>query len=160
LYRYELRLVPRSAALVLLGLRVAVLALIVFLVGFQPVYARDVKFDLPGRILVAVDRSDSTDVADPQRTPLERLRLARALRLAADVADDATVDGWIKEYEDGRTPRWDERDAKQRSAHDAVCRRADELTRSEAARRVLAADGVGLLPALAKQHDVQLVGFH
>jgi len=160
LYRYELRLVPRSAALVLLGLRVAVLALIVFLVGFQPVYARDVKFDLPGRILVAVDRSDSTDVADPQRTPLERLRLARALRLAADLADDATLDGWIKEYEDGRTPRWDERDAKQRSAHDAVCRRADELTRSEAARRVLAADGVGLLPALAKQHDVQLVGFH
>jgi hypothetical protein len=160
LYRYELKLVPRAVALVLLGLRVAVLALIVFLVGFQPVYARDVKFDLPGRILVAVDRSDSTDVADPQRTPAEKLRLARALKLAPDLADDATLDGWIKEYEDGRGPRWAEREAKQRPAHDAVCKRVDELTRSETARRVLAADGVGLLPALAKQHDVKLLGFH
>jgi hypothetical protein len=153
LYRYELRLVPRAAALVLLGLRVAVLALIVFLVGFRPVYARDVKYDLPGRVVVAVDRSDSMDVADPQRTPLEKLRLARALGLAPDLADDATLDAWIKEYEDGR-------DEKARAGADAVYKRVDELTRTEAARRVLAADGVGLLPALTKQHDVQLVGFH
>src|SRR5438477_7760945 len=106
LYRYELKLVPTPVALLLLGLRVAVLSLIVFLVGFQPVYARDVRSELPGGILVVVDRSDSMGVADPQRTPAEKLRLARALKLAPDLADDATLDGWIKEYENQRGPRW------------------------------------------------------
>jgi hypothetical protein len=120
LYRYELKLVSPPVALLLLGLRIAVLALLVFLVGFQPIYARDVTFAQPGRVLVVVDRSDSMDVADPQRTPEEKLRLAQALKLE----------------------------------------RVDELTRTETARRILAADGIGLLPALAKQHDVKLLGFH
>ncbi len=125
LYRYELKLVPPLAALLLLGLRIGVLTLLVFLVGLQPVYARDVTSNVPGRILVVVDRSDSMDVADPQRTPEEKLRLAMALKLASD------LDGQV-----------------------------DELTRTETAKRLLSAEGVGLLPALAKQHDVKLLGFH
>jgi hypothetical protein len=123
LYRYELKLVPPLTALLLLGLRVGVLTLIVFLVGLRPVYARDVTSNVPGTIYVVVDRSDSMDVADPQRTADEKLRLARALNLAADVD-------------------------------------LDKLTRTETAQRVLSAEGVGLLPALAKQHDVKLLGFH
>jgi hypothetical protein len=123
LYRYELKLVPPLVALVLLALRSSVLILIVFIVGFQPIYARDVTTNLPGRILVVVDRSDSMDVADPQRTAEEKQRLARALHLPPNAE-------------------------------------IDKLTRTETAKRILSADGVGLLPALAKQHDVQLLGFH
>ena len=107
LYRYELELVPRTAALLLLGLHSAVLTLLVFLVGFQPIYAREVTLAQPGRVLVFVDRSASMDVADPQRTPLEKERLAQALHLE----------------------------------------QVEELTRTETARRVLSANGVGLLPA-------------
>src|SRR5579872_5683774 len=81
LYRYELKLVPPLTALLLLGLRVGVLTLIVLLVGLRPVYARDVTSNVPGTIFVVVDRSDSMDVADPQRTAEEKLRLARALNL-------------------------------------------------------------------------------
>src|SRR5437763_12653343 len=59
LYRYELRLVPSATALGLLVLRLAVLALLLSLVCLQPVFARDRTYGLPGRVLVAVDRSDS-----------------------------------------------------------------------------------------------------
>src|SRR5579872_3528993 len=67
LYRYEMRLVPRVTATALLALRVVVLALILFLICLQPVHARDRTEGRPGFFLVAVDRSDSMDVADPQR---------------------------------------------------------------------------------------------
>src|SRR4051794_9826291 len=76
LYRYELRLIRRGAAIGLLGLRLLVLLLILFLLGLQPVYARTHTEELPGRVLVAVDRSDSMDVTDPQRPAVEKLRLA------------------------------------------------------------------------------------
>src|SRR5262249_18632616 len=59
LYRWELRLVSRVTATALLGLRTLVLLLLLALVCLQPVHARDKTFGLPGRVLVAVDRSDS-----------------------------------------------------------------------------------------------------
>src|SRR5262249_146322 len=40
-----------------------------------------------------------------------------------------------------------------------VCRRVDALTRSEIARRVLAEDGAGLLPAIGAKHKVEVIGF-
>src|SRR5262249_41145998 len=80
LYRYELRLIRRLTALLLLGLRLAVICLLWLLIALQPVVARSTSEDLPGRVLIAVDRSGSTEVTDPQRTVLEKLRLARALK--------------------------------------------------------------------------------
>src|SRR5690242_13867049 len=68
LYRYEMRLVTRPAALGLLGLRGAVLALLLGLVCLQPIYGRTRTDSLRGYVLVAVDRSDSMDVADRQRS--------------------------------------------------------------------------------------------
>src|SRR5437763_371258 len=94
LYRYELKLVSGASALGLLLLRLTVLALLLSLVCLQPVVARDRTYGLPGRVLVAVDRSDSMDVADPQREPVDKLRLARALRLADGLCDDARLGAW------------------------------------------------------------------
>jgi hypothetical protein len=174
LYRYELQLVPRLAARGLLGLRLAVLCLLLLLVCLQPIYARDRTRGEPGRVLVAVDRSGSMDVADPQREPVDKLRLARALGLAGDLCGDAQLDAWIRDYGEHKGPRWlgpgEARDdparrgqleQERRGVHDRVCERVDRLTRTEAARRVLSPEGVGLVQALAaKGHTVELLGFH
>src|SRR5262249_11056914 len=76
LYRYELRLVRPVVARVLLGLRLLVVLLIVFVVCFQPVAAHSLTESLPGRVVVALDRSDSMGVTDPQRPLVDKLRLA------------------------------------------------------------------------------------
>ncbi len=173
LYRYELRLIKPGAAVLLLGLRVIVLLLILFLLGLQPVYARTHTEEYPGRVLVAVDRSDSMDVTDPQRPAVEKLRLALALKVGGDVCPDALLRDWIKQYDDeGEVRRWV---AENESPDDAtkrrqlenerrdkfaeVCRRVDQLTRSEIARRVLTNDGSGLLPAIGAKHKVEVIGF-
>src|SRR3954452_17151880 len=69
LYRYEMRLVPRRTARVLLFLRALAIALLLLLVILQPVYARVLHEELPGRVIVPVDVSESMHVADPQRDP-------------------------------------------------------------------------------------------
>jgi hypothetical protein len=172
LYRYELQLVTRWTATALLGLRLAVLVLLLFLVCLQPVYARTKTDGLPGRILVAVDRSDSMEIADPQRPVADKLRLARGLKLGGDVSDDL-LDSWIADYDHDREPQWVRPDEKldggarrtlavtRRQTHDRICARVDELTRAETSRRILSDDGVRLLAALATaRHRVELVGFH
>src|SRR5215469_7343228 len=126
LYRYELRLVKRPTALGLLGLRVVALVLILFLACLQPIYARSRTEGLPGRVLVAVDRSDSMDVADPQRPAVEKLRLARALKLCGDLATDAQLTEWIDAYEQKRVLDWAGHD-EARASHDKVCERVDQL---------------------------------
>jgi hypothetical protein len=172
LYRCELQLVTRLTATALLGLRLAVLVLLLFLVCLQPIYARTKTDGLPGRILVAVDRSDSMEIADPQRQVADKLRLARGLKLGGDVGDDL-LESWIAAYDDHREPQWVKPDEKldeaarrtlaavRRQAHDRICARVDELTRAEASVRILSDDGVRLLGALTDaRHQIELVGFH
>jgi hypothetical protein len=173
LYRWELRLVSRITALGLLGLRLVVLLLLLSLVCLQPVHARDKTFGQPGRVLVAVDRSDSMEVADPQRSPADKLRLARALHLAGDLATDDQLAGWIEDYEQKRPQQWLSEEEKKldrlkrrdletrrKEARDEICAHVDALTRAAVARRVLAPEGVGLLATLKDKHSVELIGFH
>jgi hypothetical protein len=122
-----LRLIRRGTALGLLLCRLLVLATLLFVVNFQPIIARSTTEHLPSRVLIAVDRSQSMDIADPQRLREDKLRLAGALNLAGDP--------------------------------DQVCQQVDRWTRTEVARRILMEDGLGLLPALAAKHQVELIGF-
>src|SRR5260370_41101803 len=71
LYFYEARLVSRAMALGLLSLRLAALVVLLFLLFLQRVYGHDVTYGLPGRVVVAVARSDSMAAADPQRPAAE-----------------------------------------------------------------------------------------
>jgi hypothetical protein len=174
LCRYEMHLVSRMTALGLLALRLVVLILILLLVCLQPVYARTRTEGLPGKVVVAVDLSDSMDVADPQRSPAEKLRMATALKLAKDLCDDDRLAAWAADYDRSTTPQWikpDEHpnDAARRrelelirkQTHDKVMARVDALTRSQTAHRVLSDEGLGLLSALsAAGHRVELLGFH
>jgi hypothetical protein len=173
LYRYELKLIHGGVAALLLVLRLVALAVILFLLCLQPVYARDRSEELPGRILVLIDRSDSLEIADPQRPVADKLRLARGLRLHAGACPDEVIAGWITAHEQGKSPEWltaDEAkaDAKQRGQrederrklHDDLCAKVDALTRSEVAQRVLTEPGLDLFGKLAKRHAVDLVAFH
>src|SRR5438874_9252072 len=65
LYRYEMRLVAARTARTLFFLRVLAIILLLMLVVLQPVYARITKEELPSRVIVAVDISDSMHVPDP-----------------------------------------------------------------------------------------------
>ena len=127
LYRWELRLVRRGVAFGLLLCRLFVLSLLLFVVGFQPIVARSTTERLPGRVLMAVDRSQSMDIADTQRPSTAKLELVHGFNLAG--------------------------------SPDELCYQVDQWTRSDIARRVLSENGLGLLPALAARHQVELIGF-
>lgn len=156
LYRYELRLIRRSAAWVLLALRLAVVLFLLLVVGWQPIVGRSVGEQLPGRVLIAVDRSESMDVADPQRPVVDKLRLALALKVAEDICPAAQLSEWIRQYE---TKGGADQDPERRRQHDEVCRRVDALTRAGISRKILTGEGLGLVEALASKHRVELLGF-
>ncbi len=175
LYRYEMRLVRRTTAGLLLCLRLLAIALLWFVVSMEPVLARSTSEEVPGRILIAIDHSASTTIADPQRGKLDKLHLARALNLRIDGAPtDAQLDAWIRHYrEKGETtePPWftpdeaPDADARQRlsaerrALHDRLCTAADKLTRADVARRLLADEGASLLKAITAKHKVELAAF-
>src|SRR5260370_23332105 len=155
LYSYELRLVRRLTATTLLGLRLGVLALVLGVVLLQPTLAPVGKEKVRPRVLLVVDRTGSMDAADPQRLPAEKLELARALRLHADLCSDLQADELIRDARAGREPSEGER----RRLHETLCRRVDRMTRTETVRRLLADDGGGLLKRLRERAEVELIGF-
>ena len=92
LYRYELKLVRRSAACGLLSLRLLLLLVLLCVVTLQPILAHDRTQYQPGHILVAVDRSESMNVADSQRPAADKLRLARSLKAAGALCREEQLD--------------------------------------------------------------------
>jgi len=163
LYRTELRLVRPTVARALFALRLAVVGLVVALIGFQPVFSRTKTETVPGRVVVALDRSDSMGVTDPQRPLADKLKLVRTLKLVSDIVDDKKLDAWIRDAEQSGQVNWPigggaTPDA-ERQQFDLVVRRAEELTRSQIARRLLSDDGPNLLRQLGDRHRVDLIGF-
>lgn len=164
LYRYEMRLVRPATAAGLLALRLLVLFAVLALVCLQPVVSHETRVELPGRVIVVVDRSASTALADPQRAPAAKLRLALAFGLHRPGLPDALVRQWAEQLEAGREPTWatpDEGGADatgRRQAYQSLLARVDQLTRAEVARLVLAPEGLGVLGALAGKHQVELWG--
>ncbi len=160
LYRYEMRLIRRRFALALLGLRLAVFVVIFLLLALEPVLARSVIEEVPGKVLVAVDRSDSMKVTDPSRPLAEKLRIAKALKLVADLATDGQLEAWAKDCETGGLPRFGLLGGEGESQRfDAVVKRVDALSRLDLCTRILTKDGLGLVDALREKHQLELIGF-
>jgi hypothetical protein len=160
LYSYELRLVRPLTATGLLALRAVALALLWFVI-MQPVVSRPTTEKLPGYVLIALDRSDSMGVTDPQRDIAEKLRLARGLGLARDLVKDGKLDDWIKQYaEQGHVNfATDAAGEADRAAHNQICTRVDAMTRTEIAKNVIVGDTVVLVTEASKKHGVEVVGF-
>lgn len=156
LYRRELRHVAPRTARLLFVLRAAAVGVVLLTLLFDPVVTRVTREEAPGRVLVAVDRSDSMRVSDPHRPLAEKLRLLRALRLAGDlydkdeltrVADEAERVGDVPSPPGGR----------ERLAE--AVKRLDDLTRLAVAVRALGPAGADLLAELKAKHAVEVEGF-
>jgi hypothetical protein len=160
LYSYELKLVRPLTATGLLALRAVALALLWFVI-MQPVISRPTSEKLPGYVLIALDRSDSMGITDPQRDNGEKLRLARGLGLAKDLVKDGQLDSWIKQYaEQGRVSfSADANGEAERSAHNQICARIDAMTRTQLAQGVLTGEAVALIDEASKRHGAEVVGF-
>jgi hypothetical protein len=147
LYRNEARIVSGGVAASLLGLRVLVLLLLGVVLAFRPAIKGNIVHGVPGRILVAVDRSDSMTTVDLQRPVKEKLLLARAIKLA----DAAEIDGLLKQLDasPGSVP----------PRAEAIVAELDKLDRSEVARRLLSPAGADLAGRIAEHHQLEGQGF-
>src|SRR5262249_45041756 len=87
LYRFELKLVARRPAALLLLLRGLGLFILWSLAGLQPTIGHVAEAETPSRVLVAVDLSASMNLTDPQRTPAEKAALSQSLNVALDAVD-------------------------------------------------------------------------
>jgi len=163
LARYELRLVPLRIAITLLALRVAVFVCILLTLFLEPKFSRTIREEVPGRVLIAIDRSESMRIGDPQRPLLDKLILAKSLNWFTDLLPESLLDRWIQDVRTRGEPLFSEEDTDagrdERKAFAALIERYDRVTRLSVANRVLQPDGAGLLPSLQAKHAVQLIAF-
>lgn len=160
LYRYERRLISRRLGFLLLALRVLAV-LVVFVVLLEPVVAWTWDRERTGRVIVAVDVSQSMETTDKHASPAEKLRWARALGMIGNDAFNDRLDRWIEAWENGQEPEWvepnetadpDRRRALAESRRENVAgilKEIDRLPRTEIARRLLTGGSTPLL----KQFD-------
>ena len=97
LYRAEFGLVRPAVARTLLAVRLASTAAVLAVLALQPVVRTTTTETIRGRVVVALDRSRSMSIADPQRPLIDKLRIVRALKLATDLCSDRQLDSWIAE---------------------------------------------------------------
>lgn len=160
LYRYERRLISPSLGWMLLGLRLAAVALIC-LALLEPVWISEINRERVGRILLAVDVSDSMDTVDVHAGRGEMLRWARALGMIGNSEIDARLDRWQTALDEGREPEWVEPDetadpVRRRQLADArrenldeVLSRLSQLSRREITRRLLTSGSEPFIQQLA-----------
>lgn len=158
LYRTELRLVSPLVSRFLLALRLAAIATLLAVIFLRPAYRWTGTDSVRGRVVVAVDTSNSMAITDPQRPVSDKLRIARALHLAGDLCTDRDLDLWIQEFtEASQRATASGADADQNRRLDQVCQRVDSLSRGSIAKALLQEGG--MLADLAARHDVSLLGF-
>lgn len=153
LYRHELKLIPKQFAILLLCLRLALIGTLFLVTSMKPALARTVTETVPSKVLIAVDRSDSMSVADPQRSQLEKLELAKGLKLVRDIADDSTLDSWIKEARNGPYTPSD------KAKYGKVVEHVDAVTRHQISERVLDPEGANVLKAIGDKHLIDVIQF-
>lgn len=102
LFRYERQLIAKRLGYVLLTLRLAVLAVLGILM-LEPVLAWTLDIERSGRIMVAVDVSQSMETKDEQATEAEKLRTAQALGL---IRPEFLVEEWCKAFDEKKEPQW------------------------------------------------------
>ena len=170
LLRYERRLVPKRVGNVLLALRLVVL-LLLFLTLLQPIIAWTLDREQTGRVLVAVDLSESMETTDAHGGRGGKLRWARAMGMIGNSATDDRLDRWIKAFDEGRDPQWvDDNEtsdplSRQRLVQtrqenlEGVFAEIDRLPRKEIVRRILTGTSSPLLPLLEDVANVEVVVF-
>lgn len=167
LLRDERRLVSRPVGYTLLGLRSLVILVSLFCL-LEPVLTWTSHMERRGRIVVAVDVSESMETTDSHAGRAEKLRWARSLGMIGNAAVDERLDRWLEAFQAGREPEWvddSERVDQARRKQLATVRRnnledlfagLDEISRKEIAYRLLTAGDRGLLSQLETLADIEL----
>ncbi|MCA8993393.1 MAG: hypothetical protein KDA88_15500 [Planctomycetaceae bacterium] len=105
LFSYEQKLVSRQLGFTLLGLRMC-LILTLFLTLLEPVWSWTYDESHRGRVLIAVDVSESMDTKDQFATRAEKLRWARALGVVGNDQNAERIENWITALEAGEEPQY------------------------------------------------------
>ena len=170
LYQYERRLVATSVGNTLLVLRLLVVACLC-VTFLEPALTWSFQTKRDGRIVVAIDVSDSMTTADVHALPAEKLRWARALGIVGGQAAPERLAAWQEAYDNHQEPEWvapretadPERRARlaerRKQNLEQAMQDASQIPRKEIARRLLTLTSPPLLPALEKLGKVQIVVF-
>ncbi len=105
LMRLERRMVSRNVGRVLLSLRVAVLAVMLTLL-LQPVLTTQLDVTQHGRVIVAIDASQSMEIHDANAPLGEKLRWAQALGMLGNQETDSLIQKWVDAADAGEEPNW------------------------------------------------------
>lgn len=125
-----------AIARVLMGLQLVTSVIVLVVLGGRPIVVRTERDTSPGRVVLAVDLSESMKLTDPQRPTADKLRLARALNLYEGVTADEELLAW-----------------------EADLHRGETLSRIQAVERSLTPDGGDLLNRIRRTDAIDLVGF-
>lgn len=105
LLRLERRVVSKTVGWILLSLRIAVLAVMLTLL-LRPVLTTELDVTQRGRVIVAVDVSQSMQIQDINAPLGERLRWAQALGMLGNQDTDKLIQHWVAAAEAGAEPDW------------------------------------------------------
>ena len=167
LSRYERKLVPAPVGYGLLVLRLCVIA-VLWLALLQPVMTWSIDRERTGRVVVAIDVSESMTTADKIATPAEKFRTAIGLGMIGNDQNHERTQRWLADFEADREPTWvdenetadvEKRKQLARTRKEfvtAAFREIERLPRSEIARRLLSEKGDSWLNELKKSFVVEL----
>jgi hypothetical protein len=170
LMRYERQLVSRKVGATLLTLRLVIVA-ILFLTFLQPVLSWSLDKEKSGRIVVAIDVSQSMETIDTFASKAELLRWGRAMGMLGNDKTKDRLDGWIAAYEKGEEPQWvqkDEAGTQQKRAELAQLRKKNteevaeeirKLTRKQVAMRLITGQNKKLIEELEQLGVVEIRAF-
>ncbi len=170
LFRYERRLVPSAIGNTLITLRVVAL-LLILLAFLEPVLTWSFNTEKTGRLVVAIDVSDSMNTQDRHASDLEKLRLARALKIIGNKDINSRLDRWENAYTANEEPQWvDENEtanpekraqlaASRKQNLEAVFAEIDKLSRKDIAQKLLLNPANPILEKLKERGFVDLVLF-
>ncbi|QDV18058.1 hypothetical protein Pan153_27140 [Gimesia panareensis] len=170
LFRYERRLVSHKIGNILIALRVTALVLIL-LTFLEPVLTWSFNTEKTGRLIVALDVSDSMNTQDRHASKLEKLQLARALKMIGNDQINARLDRWEAAYAAGEEPAWVEESetanpekraqlAESRKQNlETIFEEIDQMSRKEIAQKLLTNPANPILEKLKERGDIDLVLF-
>ncbi|MFM9959838.1 MAG: hypothetical protein ACKV2Q_01270 [Planctomycetaceae bacterium] len=167
LSKYERKLVPAHVGYGLLILRLAVIA-VIWLALLQPVLTWNIDRERTGRIVVALDLSESMSTSDRIATKAEKLRTAMGLGM---IGNDQNRDRWLRvlaDLEAEREPKWvddnegandEQRATLSKSRRELALesfQKLDSISRAEIARRLIGDKPEGWFGELQKSFNVEL----
>lgn len=170
LFHYEQRLIPRPLGWTLLGLRV-LLVLVLFLTLLAPVWTYSHDETRTGRVLLAVDVSQSMDTVDLQASDAEKIRWAEALGMLGNPEIRGRTRAWARALDEGREPEWvlpDEVSDPEKRARLARVRKENlqsqlkevtQFSRLDIARRALIPPSQSMIEELKQRAQVQFAAF-